>query len=319
MPQKKETWVEIAIKVHGDLVDAVSNFMTEIGALGVYEESLEPQDGSDFAESRPEAAEPLTEETIKAYLLKDNRLNHRLASLDAYIHSLGSLFPDHPRVAYTIQIVNDADWAEGWKKYFKPIRVTKNIIIKPTWERYAAVGHDIVIEMDPGMAFGTGQHASTRMCLEALENIILHEKTAQPGNVLDIGSGTGILGIAAAKLGAKKVTCIDIDPLATEISLENIKINHVEDRVEALTQDVSALDGAFDLIVANLTAKVLIKQRSHIISLLSEGGFLIISGIIEQNREDIETHFLADPFVSPKTLTEKEWLCYILKKETHSR
>ena len=229
MPPKKETWVEIAITVHGDLVDAVSNFMTEIGALGVYEESLEPQEDSDFEESRPEAVEPPTEEIIKAYLLKDNRLDHRLASLDAYIHSLRSLFPDYPMVTYTTQIVNDADWAEGWKKYFKPIRVTKNIIIKPTWERYAAVGHDIVIEMDPGMAFGTGQHASTRMCLEALENIILHEKTANPRHVLDIGSGTGILGIAAAKLGAKKVTCVDIDPLATEISLENIKINHVEE------------------------------------------------------------------------------------------
>jgi ribosomal protein L11 methyltransferase len=316
MPPKKETWVEIAITVHGDLVDAISNFMTEIGALGVYEESLEPQEDSDFEESRPEAVEPPTEEIIKAYLLKDNRLDHRLTSLDAYIHSLRSLFPDYPMVTYTTQIVNDADWAEGWKKYFKPIRVTKNIIIKPTWERYAAVGHDIVIEMDPGMAFGTGQHASTRMCLEALENIILHEKMANPRHVLDIGSGTGILGIAAAKLGAKKVTCVDIDPLATEISLENIKINHVEDRVEALTQDVSALNDTFDLIVANLTAKVLIKYRSHIISLLSEGGFLIISGIIEQNREDIETHFLAEPFVSPRTLSEKEWLCYILKKET---
>ncbi len=312
MPQQKDKWVEIGITVPGDLIDAVSNFMTEIGAQGVYEESLEPQEGPDFKESQ-------TNQIVKAYLPKDIRLDHRLESLDAYIQSVSDLFPDYPKVTYVTEIVADADWAEGWKKYFKPIRVTKNIIIKPTWERYTAIGHDIVIEMDPGMAFGTGQHASTRMCMEALEDIILHEKTAGRKYVLDVGSGTGILGIAAAKLGVKKVKCVDIDKLATDIAGDNIRINNVEDRVEAITSDVAAIHETFDLIVANLTSKVLIKLRSHIISLLETGGFLIISGIIEQNREDIESHFLAAPFVSHRTLTEKEWICYVLKKEEAPR
>ena len=308
MTQHKEKWVELSISVPEALVDAVSNFMTEIGAQGVYEESLEPPDGADFAES---PINPL----IKAYLPQDLRIENRLAALNAYMHSLAELFPDYPKVTYKADIITDADWSEGWKKYFKPIRVTKNIIIKPTWERYNPVGHDIVIEMDPGMAFGTGQHASTRMCLEAIEEILLHAKSEEKKHVLDVGSGTGILGIAAAKLGANAVVCIDIDKLATEIAMENIKLNHMEDRVVSINKDVAALNETFNLIVANLTAKALIKLRSHIISLVESNGYLIISGIIEQNREDIESHFCTEPFSHRRTLQDKEWLCYVLKKE----
>ena len=308
MATRRETWVEVSIKVTGDLTDAVSNFVTEIGAQGVYEESLEIQENTDFPK-------PETEQTVKVYLPQDLRLDHRLDALGAYLKSLAALFPEFPLPTYSTEIVTDADWAEGWKKYFKPVRATKNIVIKPTWERYTPVGHDIVIEMDPGMAFGTGQHASTRMCLEALEGVLLHDNAGDFRHVLDVGSGTGILGIAAAKLGAQKVLCVDIDKQATDISKENIVINQVADRVEAVTRDVAAMRESFGLIVANLTAKVLIKLRAHIASLLEPGGILIISGIIEQNREDIESHFFADPFVPQQTLQEKEWLCYILKKE----
>lgn len=308
MTARKDMWVEVSIEAPEDLTDAVSNFMTEIGAQGVYEESLEVQDQGDFSSSD-------TAQTVKAYLPQDIRLDHRLAALDTYLQSLANLFPHHPKPSFSTVIVTDADWAEGWKKYFKPLRATKNIVIKPTWERYTPVGHDIVIEMDPGMAFGTGQHASTRMCLEALEEVLLHDNTGKFRQVLDVGSGTGILGIAAAKLGAQRVLCVDIDKQATDISKENIIINQVEDRVEAVTRDVAAMHETFGLIVANLTAKVLIKFRLHIASLLEPGGILIISGIIEQNREDIESHFFMDPFVSQRNLTEKEWLCYILKKE----
>jgi ribosomal protein L11 methyltransferase len=308
MTQQKDKWVEISITIADTLIDAVSNFMTEVGAQGVCEESGEPQEGAEFNNT------PAIQ-VIKAYLPKDPRLDNRLAAFDAYIHSLAELFPDSPKITYATAAINDTDWSEEWKKYFKPIRVTKNIIIKPTWERYVSVGHDIVIDMDPGMAFGTGQHASTRMCLEALEDILLHEKKETGQHVLDVGSGTGILGIAAAKLGANKVTCIDIDKLATDIATENIRINQVENRVGAATKDVANLHETFDLIVANLTAKVLIKLRPHFIDLLENHGYLIISGIIEQNREDIESHFFAKPFSSHRVLTEKEWLCYVLKKE----
>jgi len=312
MSQKTAPWVEVGVTVPEDLADPVSNFLTEHGAQGIYEEYLEPQDGADFRDAK-------TTSVVKAHFPQDARLGHRLSALDTYIESLSELFPEYPPIVYATQVINDADWAEGWKKYFKPIRATANIIVKPTWERYTPVGHDIVIEVDPGMAFGTGQHASTRMCLEALETVLLQEKGGNRWEVLDIGSGTGILGIAAAKLGAEKVLCVDIDTQATLIARDNIRINLVESQVEAVTQDVAQLHRPFHLIVANLTANPLIQLRPHILSLLVPGGFLIISGIVEQSRGDIETHFISEPLVPLRTLVEKEWLCYLFRKEADPR
>jgi len=189
-------------------------------------------------------------------------------------------------------------------------------VIKPTWERYTPMGHDIVIEIDPGMAFGTGQHASTRMCLEVLEDLILSRHSPEPLNVLDVGTGTGILGIACAKLGAEHVLCVDIDPKAVEIAQENIAINQVEDRVAVSQQEISTLKDTYDLIVANLTSNLLIKLKETLISLLRPRGHLILSGIIDLNKGDIETHFFNAPLILHATIMEKEWVCYVMKKET---
>jgi ribosomal protein L11 methyltransferase len=193
--------------------------------------------------------------------------------------------------------------------------VSKNIVIKPTWERYAPAGRDIVIEIDPGMAFGTGQHPSTRMCLEALEDIILKDRTIKNWRVLDVGTGTGILGIACAKLGANKVVCVDIDKKAAEIARENVAVNHVEDRVHIINRDVTTIREPFDLIVANLTVKILLRIRTHLMSLIENAGYLVISGIIDQHKNDIESHFFTDMFTLHHLITEKEWVCYVLQKK----
>ena len=133
MATRRETWIEVIIRAPEDLTDAVSNFMTEIGAQGVYEESLDIPDSSDFT---IDFTKPDAEPTVKAYLQQDLRLDNRLNALDAYLKSLAALFPELPSPTYKTEVVTDADWAEGWKKYFKPVRATKNIVIKPTWERY---------------------------------------------------------------------------------------------------------------------------------------------------------------------------------------
>ncbi len=307
MVPQKEKWLQIEIVLPTELSDAVSNFLMESGAQGVSQEQAEHQGGG--------FAEDASRETLKAYLPGDVRVESRLASLQDYLDDLGRLFPDLPRAAWRTDWIADADWGEAWKKYFKPLRVTKNIIIKPTWERYGPGGHDIVIEIDPGMAFGTGQHPSTRMCLQAMEDLILQDRAARSRRVLDVGTGTGILGIAAAKLGAGNVTCVDIDKQAVAIAGENIRMNGVEERVTVLYRDVATIHETFDLIVANLTAKMLVKLRPQLISLLSRGGYLVMSGIIEQNREDMEHNFFAEPFAVHRTITEKEWLCYVLVNE----
>ncbi|MBN1614430.1 MAG: 50S ribosomal protein L11 methyltransferase [Deltaproteobacteria bacterium] len=301
-------WLMIELLTPVELIEAVSNFMTEIGTQGVFQEVPEPAGTNGLTAS-------IARESLKAYLPYDLRIDLRLASLRTYLESLSQLFPDIEKVDFKTEIIIDPDWAEQWKKYFKPLRISKNIVIKPTWERYAPLGRDIVVEIDPGMAFGTGQHASTRICLEAVEEILLKDRSFGMWRVLDVGTGTGILGISCAKLGAQRVVCVDIDKKAAEIARENVFINGVQDRVEIINRDVTTIREPFDLIVANLTSKLLLKLRDHLTSLTDGQGYLVISGIIEQNRSDIEEHFLSDAFITRNIITEKEWICYALQKK----
>ncbi|HON99374.1 MAG TPA: 50S ribosomal protein L11 methyltransferase [Syntrophales bacterium] len=304
----KNRWLRIDCRAPAELFEAVANFVLELGAPGICEEGPEPPEAGDLQE-------PGAERVFEAHLPMDVRLEARLDALRAYVASLADLHPRLPPVTFTTAVMEDADWAEAWKKYFKPLKVTKNIVIKPTWERYTPVGHDVVIEVDPGMAFGTGQHPSTRMCLEALEDLLLKERSVPTWRVLDVGTGTGILGIAAAKLGAQRVLCVDIDRQAAQIAAENVRINGVEDRVQVLNRDVAAVEERFNLIAANLTAKVLIKLRPRLVDLLDGGGFLVVSGLLDVNEEDMETHFLKEPLAVKRVLREKEWLCYVLRRE----
>jgi ribosomal protein L11 methyltransferase len=304
---KRAKWLKIDVSCPPELVDALANFITEIGAQGVFQEELQSQVSSDFGISAGR-------EIVKAYLPFDVRLEHRIASLKTYVESISQLFPELEETHFSTEEVIGHDWGEEWKKYFKPLRVSRNIVIKPTWERYAPVGRDIVIDIDPGMAFGTGQHPSTRMCLQAMEDILLKDRTVKGWRVLDVGTGTGILGISCAKLGAERVVCVDIDKKAAEIARENVVINYVEDRVKVINRDVTTIHETFDLIIANLTAKILIKLRAHLLSLIENGGYLVVSGIIDQNRRDIESHFLAGEVSLLKDITEKEWVCYVFQK-----
>jgi ribosomal protein L11 methyltransferase len=307
--KEHEKWLKMEISAPPELMDALGNFLTETGAQGVFQESLEQLMPDDF----PEAS---ATEVIKAYFPQDVRSDKRISAVQKYLDSLNEIFPDWGKPSLQTELISDPDWAEQWKKYFKPIRVSSNIIVKPTWERYAPSSRDIIIEIDPGMAFGTGQHASTRMCIEALEDIIMKDRSVKSWKVLDIGCGTGILGITAAKLGAEEVTCVDIDKKAIEIARENAAINHVDDRVHIVNQDAGAIKEQRNLIIANLTAKLLLKLRHNLINLLLPEGYMIISGIIEQDAKSIEENFVTAPLIQKKIITEKEWVCYVLKKET---
>jgi ribosomal protein L11 methyltransferase len=305
--EKKEDWLKIELFTPTELSDALTNFMTETGAQGVYQESPEPQSPRDFPETT-------LRETLKAFLPCDVNLEQRLAKLRTYLDSVAEIFPELEKPGFRTEVVHDPDWGEAWKKYFKPLRVSRNLVIKPTWERFTQKRGDIVIEIDPGMAFGTGQHASTRMCLEAIEAIFIEDRTFEKSRVLDVGTGTGILGIACAKLGAELVLCVDNDPLATKIAQENVLVNRVEDRVTVAHRDIATLAEPFLLIVANLTAEILSELYPHLVRLVSPGGLLVIAGIIEQNRPDIEARFLGSSFTLHRLITEKEWVCYVLKK-----
>ncbi|MBW2558372.1 MAG: 50S ribosomal protein L11 methyltransferase [Deltaproteobacteria bacterium] len=306
MPETKEKWIEITVLTPPEMVDALSNFLEELGADGVFQEA-------EIKESFTNLNAPAHKE-IKAWLPWSRNLKEQTTQIEAYIDSLSSLFPGMEKPRFSTKTIIDPDWGEQWKKYFKPLRVSNNIIIKPTWERYSPAGRDIVIDIDPGMAFGTGQHASTTMCIMAIEDILLKSSGREEYNILDVGTGTGILAICAAKLGARAVTGIDIDPKAVEIAGKNIVINGVEDRVEIINRDIALCRGSFDLIAANLISGALIKLHSHLISLTKPGGYIIASGITEQDAKDVEKIFCNGETVLHETRSENEWICYTFKK-----
>jgi len=303
----KQKWVEIILTTPSELTDALSNFLTELGTEGIVQE--EP-----VLNSFDDIKLPLLKAELKAYLPWNPKAEKQISTLENYIKNLSEIFPNLEEPTFVTNTIVDPDWEEQWKKYFKPLRISKDIVIKPTWERYAPLGRDIVIDIDPGMAFGTGQHSSTRMCIIALEDIVTHNKRTQDWRALDVGTGTGILAISCAKLGIGTVVAVDIDPKAAEIAGKNIAINMVDDEIEIINSDISNLKGRFDLIVANLTANSLIKLQSTLLRMMNPEAYLIISGITEGDSSNIEKRFYTKDIILHKMLTEKEWVCYILKK-----
>ncbi len=307
--KEPEKWLKVEIRASAEMIDAISNFLDETGAQGVFSESLMPPGADDFPETEGF-------EVINAFFPADVRSEKRIYTVRKYLKSLEEIFPEATAPSLETEIITDPDWGEQWKKYFKPIRVCKNIVVKPTWERYAPESRDIVVEIDPGMAFGTGQHASTRMCMEAIEDIILKDRSITDWKVLDVGCGTGILGITAARMGAQDVVCVDNDPKATEIAAENAVINSVADRLRIVNEDALRVKEQRNLIIANLTAKLLLKMRTHLVRLLMPGGYMIISGIIEPDIPAMEEHFIVAPLELQDKRTEKEWVCYVLKNHS---
>ncbi len=307
MTNKNDKWLRVELSAAPEAADALSNFMTEIGAEGVYQQTLFSSAGETEVHE--------SQEVLTAYLPWESRKD-RLSSLKIYIEGLSLIFPELAKPTFTTEEIRSSDWGEEWKKYFHPLRVGKKIIIKPTWEHYRPADDDIVIEIDPGMAFGTGQHASTMMCLEAMEDIFA-QNGAPRRKVLDVGTGTGILGIAAAKMGAGRVVCLDIDEKAIEIACENAILNRVEKKLAIKKGDVSSLHDSFNLILANLTAKLLIAISGDLANLLKPGGYLAISGIIEQNRKEIEDCFFGSSLIHLRTIKRQEWLCYTFARPKH--
>ncbi|WP_163194264.1 50S ribosomal protein L11 methyltransferase [Clostridium thermarum] len=202
------------------------------------------------------------------------------------------------------ELVREEDWANNWKKYYKPTKIGGNIVIKPIWEEYTSEGGEMVIELDPGMAFGTGTHETTRMCILALE------KHVKPDSeIFDIGTGSGILAIAAAKLGAKHVVGVDLDPVAVDSALENVEYNKL-DNIEILHGNLmDVVKGKADLIVANIIAEVIVILIDQVKEFLKSGGLFISSGIIKERESMVVEKLISSGFAIKETMYDGEWVC----------
>lgn len=247
---------------------------------------------------------------LKGYLKGKPKAESLLDKVNKYAESLRKLDKNDIEVKVELTEIKEGDWSRNWKKTFEPIQVTNGIIIKPSWieKRFP---QKLVIEIEPKMAFGTGEHSTTRLCMKAIEEYL---KTGD--RVLDLGTGSGILAIAAAKLGASYVLALDIDQDAVSNARENVKRNRAQKIIDLKLGTLSSKipDDSFDLIVANLTKTQIVKFFEGMSRVLEKGGIFILSGIQTEEKKEMEEFFLSKKVLLKETLSEKGWVCFAGEK-----
>lgn len=284
-------WAEIRVETTVQAQDAVSNLMIENGCGGVAIEGEAPV-------------------VVRCYLPVDDRLEQKLLWMQTGIKDLPKFGLDAGPGEITVKYAEEEEWAEAWKQFFHTTRVGKRFVIKPPWEDYAPEPKDIVIEIDPGMAFGTGNHATTRLCLQALEKYLKRRSL-----VVDFGTGSGILAIAAAKLGAGLVIAFDADEIAVRAARENVQRNDMEMVIEVhRAESLKFVSARVDLITANIVAETIIANAHDLADSLKTGGALIASGITTGKSLEVEQVLRNEGFDIGERLTEGEWVAIVARR-----
>lgn len=299
-------WIEISLQADGEAAEAIAELLQRFGHQGVSIEQLGIMpDSWDDGEVPP--AENLM---IRAYLPDDDRLPAAKEQLETALGHMSLMYP-MPKPIY--RKVQETDWAEAWKVHYHPVRLGRNILIRPRWIEVETKPEDIVLSLDPGMAFGTGTHPTTQLCLEALEDVVTHGI-----RVLDLGSGSGILSVAAAKLGAVEVLAVDNDPVAAKVSTENAEYNGVTDKITSQTGSLdTVLHSArrFDLVVVNILARIIIAMCAEGLGqTVRPGGTAIFSGIIQDQADDVETALRSTGLEPYKRRVQGDWVAIEAKR-----
>lgn len=286
-------WTEISVFYRalnkGVAEDLIANAFGEVGIQGV---SMEPTDEEPVEGwAREVLPRPVCEDRVTGYIAENETAGETCRALEA---GVGLLAKAHDiKIRFSYKQIDEEDWAESWKAFFHPERIGKQIVVKPTWRDYAARPEDIIIELDPGMAFGTGTHPTTRLCIGLLETLV-----TDGDSFLDVGTGSGILMAAAYKLGASKVWGIDIDPVAVTVCTENLVRNRIpEADMRVLAGDLARdVHGQFDMVAANILSEVVLKLLDQIPAVLKPNGLFIASGIIEENAPAVLEKMIATGF-----------------------
>ena len=287
-------WSEVSIVAEARETDLVAACFYDVEATGVVLEDL-----------------PDGRVTVRAYLPVDDALDGRIESFRAGIAALAEADGfDAAACPITSRIVQDSDWENNWKAYFHTQRVGKRIVIQPTWETYTPLAGDVVIRLDPESAFGTGTHPTTAMCLRALESLVRGGET-----VFDVGTGSGVLAIAAAKLGAERVVAKDYARASAEVAAKNVAENGVQKTIETGVSDLlAAFDGQAELVVANIIADIIIRLFDELDAHLAPGGRLLASGIIDERVADVTEAAVAHGFVLEDMYTDAGWAAIVIKR-----
>lgn len=310
-------WLEVTVNTHSESVEVVSSILIELGSKGVSIE--DPQDYYQLTDEQLEWLKVQQKDLyetdtviVKGYFQpsqwsKDssNLLHEKLEEIKVYGLQTGPL-------SIQVKEVGEEDWANAWKQYYFPVRVTRFLTVVPSWIDYEKEqDNELLIELDPGLAFGTGTHPTTQLSLTALEQTIRGNES-----VLDVGTGSGVLSIASKLLGASKVTAFDIDEMATRVAKENIALNPTIGEIEVFENNLLVgVDQKSDLIVANILAEILLQMPEDAYRNLNDDGSLILSGIIESKANEVKEAYEKVGFTLVERMTMREWNCFIMKKD----
>jgi ribosomal protein L11 methyltransferase len=296
----EKSWQKMIIHCPSPLCESIGSFVSDLTGSGV--EIADDEKSADHS-------------FVYGYLAADEpSLPDKLASARAYLQELGGQFSEYPPATIEFTAIADEDWHRKWKASFKSFHLSENIVVKPSWETYAPVGAEKVIEIDPGMAFGTGLHASTRLATELMEEY-LASRPSPPQTVLDVGTGTGILAIGGAMLGCKKITAIDNDPEAVTAARENIQSNDLDSAIKADITDLADLAGPYELILANIIHNTLVEMAPDLSSLLTHNGVLILAGILSGSQADnIDSIYNDQGLTSLASRESGEWTALSFRK-----
>ncbi|MFP7221985.1 50S ribosomal protein L11 methyltransferase [Priestia filamentosa] len=310
-------WSEICIHTTNEAIEPISNILHEAGASGVVIEDptdLVKEYDTTFGEIYQLNSEDYPDDgvIVKAYLPLNSFLPETVDGIKESINGLLSYNFDLGLNKVTISEVHEEEWATAWKKYYHPVKISQRFTIVPTWEDYEPVSTDeLIIELDPGMAFGTGTHPTTVMSLQALE------ATVQKGDtVIDVGTGSGVLSIGAALLEASHVRAYDLDEVAVKSARENTELNSVN-KVVTVGQNnlLNGVEGQADIIVANILAEIIVRFVDDAYKLVKNGGTFITSGIIMNKKEEVKEALTKAGFLIEEVMVMEDWVAIIAKKE----
>ncbi|WP_449445284.1 50S ribosomal protein L11 methyltransferase [Ureibacillus acetophenoni] len=309
-------WTEISFLTTNEAVEAVTNVFHEAGASGVViEDSTEivkerkDQFGEIYALNPNDY--PTNGVVVKAYLPAFSFLAETVEEIKLALANLKNFDINIGDQVLQTNLVDEEDWATAWKQYYHPVKISERFTIVPTWESYQPVSTDeLIIELDPGMAFGTGTHPTTVMCLQALEKVVKKGDT-----VVDVGTGSGVLAIGAALLGARKVHALDLDEVAVKSALENVELNKVDHIIDVFHGNLlDSIHEPSDIVVGNLLAEIIMSFTDNAYSIVKPGGKYITSGIIGFKKDEVKQALEKSGFVIEEVLMMEDWVAIIASR-----
>ena len=310
-------WSEISIHTTNEAIEPISNILHEAGASGVVIEDpfeLVKIREDQFGEIYQLNPKDYPEEgvIVKAYLPINSFLGETIEEIKSTINNLIVYNIDIGKNDVSVSEVHEEEWATAWKKYYHPVKISKRFTVVPTWEEYTPVNSDeLIIELDPGMAFGTGTHPTTVMSIQALE------RTVKKGDsVIDVGTGSGVLSIAAAMLGAEKVKALDLDEVAVQSAKLNLELNKVHTFVNVSQNNLlEGISDEVDVVVANILAEVILRFTDDVAKTVKPGGYFIAAGIIQQKKDQVKESIETAGFDIEETLRMEDWVAFIAKRK----